>query len=163
MRVYLIPIKPQVHTRKCHLDYNGTALLPLASWVRGTTVLEPPSLGDADTSGSDSDSESLSSTSQSRSSTPTTSTPSSSAGAPTVVYEILLYYEHNRACTIYRTWEDFEHLRRTITPFRSRTRVAGPGDIQGLHHYFKEALAKRPKDTAVEFFLRRRMEDCSGR
>lgn len=79
------------------------------------------------------------------------------------VYEIDLYYNHNRACTIYRTWEDFELLRRTTTPWKTTTRIQGEDDLQGLHHYLKEAIKKRAGELSIEFFLRRRVDDCSGR
>jgi hypothetical protein len=80
-----------------------------------------------------------------------------------LVYEVILYYGHNRACTIYRTWDDFKTLRRGITPTKITSGVRGPSDVEGLHNFLKEALAKKPRDCAMEYFLRRRMEDCGGR
>lgn len=35
------------------------------------------------------------------------------------VYEILLCYDHNRACTIYRTWDDFRRLRSGLGHWRN--------------------------------------------
>lgn len=80
----------------------------------------------------------------------------------TFAYEIILYYEHNRACTVYRTWDDFRTLRKALRPWRDATSFNSELDVQGMHLFLREALAKRADDCAVEYFLRRRMEDCGG-
>ncbi|KAI0599323.1 hypothetical protein F4775DRAFT_120605 [Biscogniauxia sp. FL1348] len=79
-----------------------------------------------------------------------------------LVYEIILYFDHNRACTIYRSWEDFERLRKTMAPWKGAVRYEDRNDVQGMHRLLREALSKRPRDCALEYFLRRRMEDCGG-
>jgi len=80
-----------------------------------------------------------------------------------LVIEIVLYYDHNRACTIYRTWPDFEKLRANIPPWKNMTHISSPEDIRGMHRFLREALTKNRRGCAMEYFLRRRMGDCGGR
>lgn len=80
-----------------------------------------------------------------------------------LVYEIILYFGHNRACTIYRTWDDFRVLRRGLTPWRRASVFCSENDVRSLDRFLKEALAKRPHECAMEYFLRRRFDDCGGR
>lgn len=124
----LLPNKPQLHTNKCHHRYNGTARMPLSSWVR------KPHLRDVD-DGSDCE----------------------------LVYEIVLFYDHNRACTIYRSWDDFDRLRRNLPAWKNAARFRGEADVKGMHSFLREALCKRSGEVAIEYFLRRRMHDCGGR
>lgn len=84
-------------------------------------------------------------------------------GDYTLVYEILLYFDHNRACTIYRSWDDCRALRRGLTPWKRAAAFRSQNDVRGLDRFLREALAKRPHECAMEYFLRRRMEDCGGR
>ncbi|KAI0017407.1 hypothetical protein F4780DRAFT_782381 [Xylariomycetidae sp. FL0641] len=81
---------------------------------------------------------------------------------PSLVFEIVLYFDHNRACTLYRSWEDIERLRKNITPWKGATLYRDYRDARGMRHFLREALVKRPRDCALEYFLRRRMEDCGG-
>lgn len=80
-----------------------------------------------------------------------------------MVYEILLYFGHNRACTIYRSWDDFKTLRRGLTPWKRPTAFCSPNDVRSLDKFLREALVKRPHECAMEYFLRRRIDDCGGR
>lgn len=84
-------------------------------------------------------------------------------GEHVLVYEIVLFYGHNRACTIFRTWYDFSNLKRGLPPWNRRTDFSSPHNIQALDRFLAEALAKRPRECAMEYFLRRRLEDCDGR
>jgi hypothetical protein len=79
-----------------------------------------------------------------------------------LVLEIVLYFERNRACTIYRTWDDFSRLQRNLTPWKNSPVVQSSNDIRGMHRYLQEALAKRPRECGMEYFLRRKMGDCEG-
>lgn len=83
-------------------------------------------------------------------------------GEHILVYEIVLFYGHNRACTIYRTWDDFKSLKQGLPSWERAPAFYFPHDIQGLDRFLGEALVKRPRECAMEYFLRRRMEDCSG-
>ncbi|KAJ9145231.1 hypothetical protein NKR19_g6119 [Coniochaeta hoffmannii] len=83
-------------------------------------------------------------------------------GEHVLVYEIVLFYSHNRACTIFRTWDDFRTLKRGLPSWKRATDFYSPDDIQTLDGFLREALAKRPRECAMEYFLRRRMEDCAG-
>jgi len=125
-QVPAIPTKPQFHSAKCHHTYNGTRVLPKASWVRSPTVRDT---GDGDYA---------------------------------LVYEIVLYYKHNRACTIYRSWEDFTKLRNNLALWKNAAAFSSSHDLGGLHRFLREAIAKRPREVAMEYFLRRRMGDCGG-
>ncbi|KAI1079420.1 hypothetical protein F5B20DRAFT_543463 [Whalleya microplaca] len=82
--------------------------------------------------------------------------------ASVYIYEIEICFARNRSCTLYRDWEDFERLRKTITPWRDAVRYKDRDDVSGLHQFIREALAKRPRDCALEYFLRRRIDDCDG-
>ncbi|KAF3764943.1 hypothetical protein M406DRAFT_331258 [Cryphonectria parasitica EP155] len=142
--------KPQLHSRQCHYTYNGTRHLPRAIWIRSLRFdLDPDLLDDS-----------------------TTTTSSS------LTYEILLYYDHNRACTIYRSPEDFRRLKcavgrlsttaaaaTTTTTTTTTTSISDERvveDVEVLQRFLVEALRKKGGDWAVEYFLRRRMDDCGG-
>lgn len=79
-----------------------------------------------------------------------------------VVYEILLYYDHNRACTIYRTWDDFSKLRSGLGPWRNAPAVRSVQDVGGAQSFLCEAVSKKGREVAMEYFLRRRIDDCGG-
>lgn len=145
-----IPLaKPQFHSKKCHHTYNATRQLPRALWIRSLRF------GDADFN------EQLDFSKEC-----------------TLFYEVVLYFDHNRACTIYRTPDDFRLLRSGIGKL-SRCQsggdegegdvhlVTGWGqtvveDVDVLQRFLSEAISKKGKSCAMEFFLRRRMEDCGG-
>ncbi|KAG6363050.1 hypothetical protein INS49_008145 [Diaporthe citri] len=80
----------------------------------------------------------------------------------TVVYEVVLCYPHNRACTINRTWEDFQKLKSGLGSWRNAPTFCSPKDIDGLQSFLCEAISKKGREVAMEFFLRRRMDDCGG-
>lgn len=130
---FTLKTKPQLHTKKCHQTYNGTRTLPRAIWIRSQHFRDPDP----------------------------------------VVYEILLYYKHNRACTIFRTAEDFRNLKYGIgrgtgdSPnFQLPAIRCVPGeeedDVEVLQRYLCEAISKKRKEGALEYFLRRRGGDCGG-
>lgn len=143
-------LRPQLHSRRCHHTYNATRLLPRAIWVRSLCLSDPdPASG------------------------------SLPLHAPveraTVSYEILLYYDHNRACTIYRTPGDVRRLRASVAvgaaalPHQKRQRSASPPqeecvveDLQDVQAFLCEVMRKKGRDCALEYFLRRRMVDCGG-
>ncbi|KAJ4421370.1 hypothetical protein N0V82_003751 [Gnomoniopsis sp. IMI 355080] len=140
-----IPLaKPQMHSRKCHHTYSATRQLPRALWIRSLRF------GDADFN------QTLDLSKEC-----------------TLFYEIILYYDHNRACTIFRTPEDFRMLKSGIGKL-SRTQGTscdGPittwdqpvvEDVEVLQQYLCEVISKRAKSCALEYFLRRRLEDCGG-
>ena len=77
--------------------------------------------------------------------------------------EIVLYYDHNRACVIYRTFDDIQRLRDNIGSWKNMATISSSEDIRGMHRFLREALAKQPRACALEYFLRRRMGDCGGR
>ncbi|KAJ4394571.1 hypothetical protein N0V93_003790 [Gnomoniopsis smithogilvyi] len=87
-------------------------------------------------------------------------------------YEIVLYYDHNRACTIFRTPDDFRMLKSGIGKLsqshgsRDEELVTWDQpiveDVEVLQQYLCEVISKKAKSRALEFFLRRRMEDCGG-
>lgn len=79
-----------------------------------------------------------------------------------VVYEIVLCYNHNRACTIDRTWEDFQKLKSGLGSWRNAPTFSSPKDIDGMQGFLCEAISKKGREIAMEFFLRRRMDDCGG-
>lgn len=147
-------LRPQLHSRRCHHTYNATRLLPRAIWVRSLCLSDPdPASG---------------------------SLPSHHAPAlerATVSYEILLYYDHNRACTIYRTPSDVRRLRAGVAVggaaaaahHQKRQRSASPPqeecvveDLQDVQAFLCEVMRKKGRDCALEYFLRRRMVDCGG-
>ncbi|KAK3940048.1 hypothetical protein QBC46DRAFT_314425 [Diplogelasinospora grovesii] len=90
-------------------------------------------------------------------------------GEHTLAYEVTLYYQKNRACTIYRTWDDFVQLSEglsaaswgaetTAMPTLSSGFVILDSDF--LDAYLRDVLTKRPNEIATEYFLRRRIGDC---
>ena len=83
----------------------------------------------------------------------------------TLVYEVVLYYRRNRACTVYRTRDDFAALRRGIMASSSSSSSSSENgaDDDDLHGLLREAVAKHGGSCAVEYFLRRRLGDCGGR
>lgn len=139
--------KPQVHSRKCHHTYSATRQLPRALWIRSLRF------GDADFN------QELDLTKEC-----------------TLFYEIVLYYDHNRACTIYRTPDDFRTLKSGIGKLQMSRRHGGDDDphqavpwgqpviedVEVLQQYLCEIISKRAKSCALEYFLRRRMDDCGG-
>lgn len=139
------PTKPQLHSRKCHHTYNATRFPPRAIWVRslrfGDADVEHFHLGGG-----------------------------GAANTALVHYEILLYYGHNRACTIYRTPEDCRRLRLGIGRLSpgcgpdpaTRSAECMVEDVEVLQAYLWEVIKKKGRDDALEYFLRRRMEDCGG-
>ncbi len=108
-----IPTKPQFHSARCHHTYNGTKVLPVATWVRSPTVRDA---GD---------------------------------GQYALVYEIVLYYSHNRACTIYRAYDDFTKLRGHLEPWERPATFSSSADVGGMHLFLGEALANRPASCAI--------------
>jgi len=132
----VLPMKPQIHSHKHHNTYNGSRHLPMTARVRRSA--------------------------------PSWTLLSKDNGSCThhhnrhhhlpPLYEVTLYYERNRACTIYRTREDFSRLER---PFHlDKSPGGGRADTHRLQRLLLEAIAKRPNECAVEYFLRRRMGDC---
>lgn len=140
----LVPLnKPQVHSRKCHHTYSATRQLPRALWIRSLRF------GDADFNQTlDLSKECM------------------------LFYEIVLYYDHNRACTIFRTPDDFRMLKSGIGKLSHTLGSKGDGlvswdqpvveDVEVLQQYLCEVISKRAKSCALEYFLRRRLEDCGG-
>ncbi|KAI3400462.1 hypothetical protein diail_3083 [Diaporthe ilicicola] len=118
------PLKPQLHSRKCHHTYNATRHLPQAVWIRSARL--------------------------------------SKDNSSTVIYEVVLCYDHNRACTVNRTWEDFQKLKSGLASWRNAPSFCSPRDIDGLQRFLCEAISKKGREVAMEFFLRRRMDDCGG-
>lgn len=131
--------KPQLHSRKCHHTYNATKCLPRAIWVRSLRFDDPDLNDELDVSGN-----------------------------CTLVYEILLFYNHNRACTIYRTPDDFRLLKSGLgrlscgEELAAASRVCLVEDVDVVQRYLCEAIKKKGRECALEYFLRRRMEDCGG-
>ncbi|KAK3394127.1 hypothetical protein B0H63DRAFT_37212 [Podospora didyma] len=80
-----------------------------------------------------------------------------------LVYEVMLYYERNRACTIYRSLADFARLRKGLMMPLPEIIVNHDTGSSILDLLLRQVLAKRPRECAVEYFLRRRMSDCGGR
>lgn len=79
-----------------------------------------------------------------------------------MVYEIVLFYKHNRACTIYRSWDDFRRLRDGLPLWKKAASFDSILDVRGLHLFLQEAMVKRPREIATEYFLRRRINDCGS-
>jgi len=149
-----IPIKPQLHTRKHHHAYNGARSLPIFTWVRPSMSTRPskrsqkPEARDRD-----------------RYRQPQSDSRSTLSPATLSIYEVKLYYSKNRACTIYRSWDDFVRLGKGLssgglTPPPCTERHSHTS--QCLHKFLKQVLARSPTEPSVEFFLRRRMDDCGG-
>lgn len=82
--------------------------------------------------------------------------------APPVVYEIVLCYDHNRACTIYRTWDDLRRLRSGLGPWRGAPAPCSARDVGAAQRFLCEAVSKKGREVAMEYFLRRRIDDCGG-
>ncbi|KAK0731673.1 hypothetical protein B0H67DRAFT_82848 [Lasiosphaeris hirsuta] len=131
-----LPSKPQLHSHKHHHTYNGVCHMPIATCVRRSSSTNQA----ADECGPRRRQDRL--------------------------FEVTLYYERNRACIIYRSWDDFATLEKNLTPWpssqRCRTAAGSRMDVYNLHRFLREALAKRPHECAMEYFLRRRMGDCGG-
>ncbi|EGO53739.1 hypothetical protein NEUTE1DRAFT_106612 [Neurospora tetrasperma FGSC 2508] len=153
-------LKPQLHTQKNHNCYNGTRTLPIATLVRPQ-----------DNSTPDSDSQ------PQREDKPKSESKNHKDESP--LYEITLYYPHNRACTIYRSREDFWLLRtgllssssstapQPLTTLPTENREESEGDSEDVDKWdamLKEALKRFKKSGhgrhSVEWFLRRRLGDC---
>lgn len=132
--------KPQLHSRKCHHTYNATKCLPRAIWVRSLRFGDADLIHELDV-----------------------------GGDCTLVYEILLFYKHNRACTIYRTPDDFRLLKSGLGRLSCGGDLAAAAsreclveDVEVLQQYLCEAIQKKARECALEYFLRRRMDDCGG-
>lgn len=160
-------LKPQLHTQKNHSSYNGTRTLPIATRVRRQN--KPPTL--------DPDSQTQDNGDQKRKSKRRSKLRRTEDESP--LYEVTLYYPHNRACTIYRSREDFWLLRTGIS---SRSSSAAPQPLstppsdgikkcedetkevakwdsllrKGLERFAKNGHGR----YSVEWFLRRRLGDC---
>jgi len=139
-----LPTKPQIHSNRYHSTYNGSLHLPFATRVRRTPEASTP-LHDRD-DGCVRHHHHHQNHRQNH------------------LYEVTLYYNQNRACTIYRSREDFAALERGATPWRGPVPLSSTGtvDVHDLHRFLSEAIAKRPNECAVEYFLRRRMGDCGS-
>ncbi|POS75617.1 hypothetical protein DHEL01_v205995 [Diaporthe helianthi] len=82
--------------------------------------------------------------------------------SPTVIYEVVLCYDHNRACTVTRAWDDFQKLKSGLGTWRNAPAYSSPRDVDGLQRFLCEAISNKGREIAMEFFLRRRMDDCGG-
>ncbi|KAK1835605.1 hypothetical protein QBC39DRAFT_147546 [Podospora conica] len=133
----ILPTKPQIHSHKHHNAYNGTHHLPLAVGVKRSTAASRPTQ-------------------------PNHLRYPQNGRFHARLYAVTLFYEHNRACTIFRTMDDFVALRRglptTGKPVWKRNEpIYGVVDMQ---QFLGDTVAKFPKECALEYFLRRRMGDC---
>lgn len=139
----LLPTRPQVHSHKHHNAYNGSRHLPIA-----TRVKRSPAPRGFEYGGNDGcihrDQHLL------------------HRHPRYHVYEVTLFYPRNRACTVYRSREDFLSLERGGTLWRGAVPLQSNEKIAAheLQRFLDEALAKHPNACAVEYFLRRRMGDC---
>lgn len=167
-------LKPQLHTQKNHNSYNGTRTLPIATRVRRQQRPIPDSDSEAQTT----DKQERKPKHRSKSREPEDESP---------LYEITLYYPHNRACTIYRSRQDFLLLRTGFTSRSSSTApqplstprsgrmIDGENDHTSDGEKVSKAAAKWDKllraavesfakyghgRHSVEWFLRRRLGDC---
>lgn len=70
-----------------------------------------------------------------------------------------LFYPQNRACTIFRKHDDFVALERGL-PIRGPSASGERIHVLDFQKFLEEAVAKCPKECAMEYFLRRRMGDC---
>lgn len=175
---FLIPSsKPQLHSRKCHHTYNATRSLPIAIWIRSLRF-------DVDRSHSHSSNASDYGSDDDEDDQAILADIPLFSNSCTVLYEIVLYYEHNRACTIYRTPEDFGKLKEAVGPAKYRKWAAQQHQSQQTHYHNKHGLAPVPNPVedvddlqrflsktisrkgrdcpALEYFLRRRINDCGG-
>ncbi|KAJ4388398.1 hypothetical protein N0V85_007598 [Neurospora sp. IMI 360204] len=158
--------KPQLHTQKNHNSYNGTRTLPIATRVRAQHKPRP----DSDSEARDKDRPKGKSKRKSKSRSQEDESP---------VYEITLYYPHNRACTIYRSREDFSLLRTGLSsrssstapqplatqpPYNKTEGEGGPKEVAKWDSLLRKALERFAKSGhgrhSVEWFLRRRLGDC---
>jgi hypothetical protein len=155
-KIELPSSKPQLHSHKHHNTYNGSRHLPLAVSVRRSPRLQRL---DGDNKCSHHHRQH-------------TQQPHHR------LYEVTLYYAHNRACTLYRSWDDFVRLdpglQASLTvgsgvlsnginsiASRERTRMTGKRvDVRLIEGALRVALAKAPGSCSVEYFLRRKMGDC---
>ncbi|KAK3395923.1 hypothetical protein B0T20DRAFT_455716 [Sordaria brevicollis] len=150
-------LMPQLHTSKNHNSYNGIRTLPIATRVQ----CDEGKRG------------------KRKSHKRTRSTRTANQDDDYPLYEVTLYYPHNRTCTIYRSREDFSLLR---TGLHSRSSSAAPqslstappddkteadGDLKEVARWdtlLRKALerfAKRGHGRhSIEWFLRRRLGDC---
>ncbi|KAK0631996.1 hypothetical protein B0T14DRAFT_559729 [Immersiella caudata] len=135
-----LPTKPQVHSHKHHNTYNGSRHLPVAVRIKRSAA--PRGFQHVHQDGC------IHQYQRPRH----------------CVYEVTLFYARNRACTIYRSREDFISLERGNTPWRGPVPLRSTArlDVNDLQRFLSEALAKRPNECAVEYFLRRRMGDCGS-
>lgn len=184
---FLIPSsKPQLHSSKCHHTYNATRSLPVAIWIRSLRF---------DVDRSSRQSHRYSSNASDDGSDDDDDEQAILAGIPffsdstTVLYEIVLYYEHNRACTIYRTPEDFAKLKESAAgaKYFRRQQQCHPAmmmmqqhhglaklssssftkspveDVDDLQRFLSKTISRKGRDCpALEYFLRRRINDCGG-
>lgn len=126
-----LPRRPQVHSSKHHHTYNGVRSVPSATWVRSQAVR------------------------QAQPESPM------KEEALAVHYEIILYYPRNRACTIYRTLDDFEQLRQSLPELKDSGEGSADGDtLASLDSFLRNVVRKRSDAVALEYFLRRRIGDC---
>ncbi|KAK1752393.1 hypothetical protein QBC47DRAFT_404727 [Echria macrotheca] len=136
--------KPQLHSHKHHSQaaYNGSRHLPLSTRIRRSAAHHFHLYHSLLSNPSDDDD------------IPQRREP---------VFEVTLFYARNRACTLFRTREDFDALvaGSGIPPLkREGWKGRGKVDVGFLERVLGEAIAKRPGECAVEYFLRRRMGDC---
>ncbi|KAK0745928.1 hypothetical protein B0T18DRAFT_428980 [Schizothecium vesticola] len=75
------------------------------------------------------------------------------------LYAVTLFYPQNRACTIFRMHNDFVVLERGL-PIRGPSASGERIHVPDFQKFLEEAMAKCPKECAMEYFLRRRMGDC---
>ncbi|KAK3957102.1 hypothetical protein QBC32DRAFT_366485 [Pseudoneurospora amorphoporcata] len=154
--------KPQLHTQKNHNSYNGTRTLPIATRVR---PLHKPT-SNYDSRPQDKDDQKLESN-------------RILTEEESPLYEITLYYPHNRACTIYRSRQDFWLLRTGLSSRSSSSapqRLSTPPshniakceddskEVAKWDSLLRKGLERFAKNGhgrySVEWFLRRRLGDC---
>ncbi|TLD22821.1 hypothetical protein PspLS_07635 [Pyricularia sp. CBS 133598] len=80
-------------------------------------------------------------------------------------YIVELLYHRNRACSLYRTEDDFRALisgilSNNVVP--NMPSLTSPPRVQDLEAALALAIRADRTGCAVEYFLRRRMEDCGG-
>lgn len=159
-------LKPQIHTQKNHSSYNGTRTLPIATRVRP----RPDTKSEHDCQAQYKDQRKRKSKRKSRITGQDDESP---------LYEVTLYYPHNRACTIYRSREDFSLLRTGLhsrssstapqplatPPLDNTTETeADPKEVARWDSLLRKAIERFAKNGhgrySVEWFLRRRLGDC---
>ncbi|KAI6372416.1 hypothetical protein MCOR25_003737 [Pyricularia grisea] len=80
-------------------------------------------------------------------------------------YIVELFYHRNRACSLYRTEDDFRALVSGIMSSNvvpNMPSLTSPPRVQDLEAALALAIRADRTGCAVEYFLRRRMEDCGG-